>query len=171
MKKAIIIAICIVNAALVFAQKQEICFSWSKVNIPIYANELTDSVIFNVYQDFDAEDYIYEVFVIEKSPLRFKVEYRDLYNHSEAFKIGWVDKKYCSVWDRWYYDESLQSYIKLYKNPNVNSDFIKIYKRPFQALTVVDYEGKFLKVMFDIDDIIYIGWIDRYCRNIFNSCT
>ena len=25
--------------------------------------------------------------------------------------------------------------------------------------------------IFEIEDVIYDGWIDRYCCNIFNSCT
>ena len=84
-------------------------------------------------------------------------------------RIGWIDKKYCNVWDRVYYDNRGE-YIKLYKAPNSDA-YLKIRKRPERALTVVDFQDNFLHVMFEIDNVIYDGWIDRYCCNIFNSCT
>ena len=153
-----------------YYKRQEVCFSRDKVNIPISANELTDSVIYNVYHDYEAEDHIYEVFIVEKSPLRFKIEYRDLENQPQPVQTGWVDKKYCGVWDRCYYDEFRKGYIKLYKDPNKDSDFIKIYKQPYDALVVTDFQGEFLQVLFEIDNTIYVGWVDKYCRNVFNSC-
>ena len=62
------------------AQRQEICFHRDKTLIPIYADQLTDSVSCQIYQDFEQEDHVYEAFITEKSPLRFKVEFCDLYD-------------------------------------------------------------------------------------------
>ena len=151
------------------AQRQEICFHRDKTLIPIYADQLTDSVSCQIYQDFEQEDHVYEAFITEKSPLRFKVEFWDLYDSNKTTRIGWIDKKYCNVWDRVYYDNRGE-YIKLYKAPNSDA-YLKIRKRPERALTVVDFQDNFLHVMFEIDNVIYDGWIDRYCCNIFNSCT
>ena len=99
------------------AQRQEICFRRDKTLIPIYADQLTDSVSCQIYQDFEQEDHVYEAFITEKSPLRFKVEFCDLYDSNKTTRIGWIDKKYCNVWDRVYYDNR-GKYIKLYKAPN-----------------------------------------------------
>lgn len=154
------------------AQRQEVCIPWEKIVIPIYANELSDTVICEISQDFDKEDHSYEVFIVKKSPLRFKIEYRDLDEIPiKDAKTGWIDKKYCGVYARWYYDNgSDQKYIKLYASPSKDSNFIKIYKSPI-ALTVVDFQDDLLEVMFEIDGTVYTGWVDRYCPNIFNSCT
>lgn len=151
------------------AQRQEICFHWDKTFIPIYIDQLTDSICCRIYQDFELEDHAYEAYITDKSPLRFKIEFRDLYDSNKNTRVGWIDKKYCTVWDRVYYDD-IGAYIKLYESPNSDT-YLKIRKRPECALTVVDFQDKFLHVIFEIEDVIYDGWIDRYCCNIFNSCT
>ena len=81
------------------AQRQEICFHWDKTLIPIYADQLTDSVSCQIYQDFEQEDHVYEAFITEKSPLRFKIEFCDLYDSNKTTRIGWIDKKYCNVYN------------------------------------------------------------------------
>lgn len=151
------------------AQRQEICFHWNKTTIPIYADQLTDSIYCHIYQDFELEDHAYEAYITDKSPLRFKIEFRDLYDSNKNTRVGWIDKKYCTAWDRVYYDD-IGAYIKLYESPNSDT-YLKIRKRPECALTVVDFQDKFLHVILEIEDVIYDGWIDRYCCNIFNSCT
>lgn len=151
-------------------QKVEICLPWDQVKIPIYADELRDKVIDYIYQDFEKEDHLYEVFIIDKSCLRFNIEYRDLYDPSQTIKSGWVDKKYSGVNDRWYYDETGR-FIKLFTAPNNESEFIKIRNTPVRPLTVIDYQNGFLYVIFDVDGTIYKGWIDRFCPNILDNCT
>ena len=151
-------------------QKVEICIPWDRTKIPIYADELQDNIVDYIYQDFEKEDHLYEVFIVDKSCLRFNIEYRDLYDPSQIIKSGWIDKKYSGVNDRWYYDE-LGKFIKLFTYPDKESEFIKIRNNPIRALTVIDYQDGFLYVIFDVNGTIYKGWIDRYCPNIFDNCT
>ena len=66
-------------------------FHWDKTLIPIYADQLTDSVSCQIYQDFEQEDHVYEAFITEKSPLRFKIEFCDLYDSNHYCPVK-VDK-------------------------------------------------------------------------------
>ena len=90
------------------AQRQEICFHRDKTLIPIYADQLTDSVSCQIYQDFEQEDHVYEAFITEKSPLRFKVEFCDLYDSNKTTRIGMYGIEFITITE-----ENILNYTRL----------------------------------------------------------
>ena len=75
------------------AQRQEICFHRDKTLIPIYADQLTDSVSCQIYQDFEQEDHVYEAFNVPAELLIYPDE-----NH-------WVLKPQNGVlWQRTFFE-------------------------------------------------------------------
>ena len=68
------------------AQRQEICFHWDKTLIPIYADQLTDSVSCQIYQDFEQEDHVYEAFITCKgNKILYDMEGRTLWADSLGY--------------------------------------------------------------------------------------
>lgn len=161
---------CVVNA-----QTQNVSIIHTNVAIPVHSDAIGESLNCMIFQDSINEAY-YSVTIIEKSPLRFKVNLQlETGLDSAPEIIGWVDKKYCGVFQRWYYErdenDNLVRFVKLYEEPNIDAKFIKIYDVINDPLTVIDFQNRWVKVMFYLDDVLYEGWIDKYCSNPYNSCT
>lgn len=159
-----------------YAQLRSVVFLYNNVEIPIYKDPIGDDVKYRIMQD-----KIYEIFfavdILEKSALRYKVSVTTVISSDPAPEIvGWVDKRQCGVFKRWYYDDANNRFIKLYAEPRYDSEFVKIYEdimtEENHEMTVVDYaDGDWLKVIFYSSGILYEGWVDRYCPDIYDSCT
>ena len=159
-----------------YSQLRSVVFLYNNVEIPIYKDPIGDDVKYRIMQD-----KIYEIFfavdILEKSALRYKVSVTTVISSDPAPEIvGWVDKRQCGVFKRWYYDDANNRFIKLYAEPRYDSEFVKIYEdimtEENHEMTVVDYaDGDWLKVIYYSSGILYEGWVDRYCPDIYDSCT
>ncbi|MBP3454657.1 MAG: hypothetical protein J6K38_00150 [Alistipes sp.] len=177
MRKLIFLVACMIICDQALSQdRPQVVFAYDNIEIPIYHNSVGDEIDYRVMQDL-----IHEVFfgaeVLDKSPLRFKVGITTVISSTPApVIVGWIDKSMCGVYSRYYYDENKRPYIKLYSRPDAGSDFSKVYESvPAQCglLTVIDYAADrwlWLKVMFYLNDELYVGWVDRYCDNVYDSC-
>lgn len=174
MKISLILALLLFAIGTTDAQMQEVCFPVDTEPITVYSDKDTDSVKQILIQDFESEDHLYEVFILEETDSRFWIKYRDIEIYNDPFQIGWVDKRHCGVFARWYYDSDNRPYIKLYDTSD-KSSYIKIYGQAWPCMYVISCksDNDTIKVEFKTygDDKSYSGWIDRYCPNIFNNCT
>lgn len=159
-----------------YAQLRSVVFLYNNVEIPIYKDPIGNEVKYRIMQD-----KIYEIFfavdILEKSALRYKVSVTTVISSDSAPEIiGWVDKQRCGVFKRWYYDDAMNRFIKLYSEPRYDSEVVKIYENieteKTRVMTVVDYaDGDWLKVVFYSSGILYEGWVDKYCSDVYDSCT
>ncbi len=154
----------------------------SKYNTPVnvYKNAIDDSVRYCIMQDTISDIYYY-VQILESSPLRFKVQlsYSDGPTSNPDF-IGWIDKQNCVVYSRYYHGENNSQYIKLYKEPNASSPFEIIYVDFDDSFSIlfnviefsIDVDSSvWYKTCFYYRNKLYVGWIDKYCSIIYDSCT
>lgn len=177
MKYKVIFIALIFTCHFAYAQLRTvpIVFMYNNVEIPIYKNPIGDEVKYRIMQDT-----IYDIFfagdILEKSALRYKVSVTTVISSVRAPEIvGWVDKQQCCVYKRWYHDDANNDFIKLYTEPRYDSEFVKIYEDIMTeksiVMTVVDYaDGRWLKVIFYSGGILYEGWVDRYCSDVYDSC-
>ena len=133
--------------------------------VNVYQDPLGREVKCQVFQDSINETNYYKVELLEKSPLRFKVQMQ-AYDSSPVI-TGWLDKECIAVYPRFLHNSD----IVLFKEPGNNPTSISLKDESNPIFTVLDYQDKWFKVMFKIKDDIYIGWIDRYCPIIYNSCS
>ena len=177
--KVIIIFIALIficHSAYAQLRPVPVVFMYDNVEIPIYKNPIGDEVKYRIMQD-----KIYEIFfavdILEKSALRYKVSVTTVISSDPAPEIvGWVDKQQCCVYKRWYYDDANNRFIKLYAEPRYDSEFVKIYEDIMTeesiVMTVIDYaDERWRKVIFYSSGILYEGWVDRYCSDVYDSCT
>ena len=161
MRNLLILSFIVVPFAL-NAQKVTTAFiKYFNECINIYQQPVGHEVEAKIFQDSINETNYYNVLLLEKSPLRFKVRLQ-AYDSSPYFE-GWIDKECIAVYPR-------NGEVLLYTEPTINSP-VQHFKDITQLLTVIDYEGKWLKVYFIINDKPYCGWIKEYCPNIYNSCS
>ena len=133
--------------------------------IKVYLKPIGHEIKTQIYQDSINETNYYKVELLDKSPLRFKV-HMQAYDSSPVI-IGWLDKECIAVYPRFINNRE----IMLYDEPDNNPKSLNLKDESDPILTVLDYKGIWLKVMFMIKGNIYIGWIDKYCPIIYNSCS
>lgn len=151
-----------------------VCFISEKTDIIIFRDSISSVEIDRLYQDFDAEDNdnLYEVQIEAKSSGRFKIRYWPLGKH-DSYKEGWVEKRHCGVFLRSNgYTSDGHSYINIYTSSRT-IEHIRIYDMWDMPVQVIDYfkSGRRLKVSIPIGNVTVVGWIDRFCPYIYNSCT
>ncbi len=157
------------------AELRSVVFLYNNVEIPIYKDPIGNEVKHRIMQDKTYEIF-FAVDILEKSALRYKVSITTVISSDSAPEIiGWVDKQQCGVFKRWYYDDANNRFIKLYAEPRYDSEVVKIYENVETekdgVMTVVDYaDGDWRKVVFYSSGILYEGWVDRYCSDIYDSC-
>lgn len=144
------------------------------IEIPIYENAIGNKLKYRIMQD-TINEMFFAVEILENSPLRYKVNITSVINSFTGPEIiGWIDKNKCGVYKRWYYDEDKRRYIKLYTLPDKNSSYDIVYDDSDiydSIVTVIDYaDPNWKKVLFYQGNILYEGWIDRYCASVYNSC-
>ncbi len=177
MKKLTFLLVCIIICGQALSQDRQRFVILTVVNeeIPVYRNPIGNEISYRIMQDRIHELFFF-VEILEKSPLRYKVNITSTEDHDNVFPgiVGWIDKSICCVFSRHYYDENNKSYIKLFSYPDSKSSFVKIYASPHNESgewIVIDYaDDNWLKVMFYHDGKLYEGWVDRYCDSIYDSC-
>ena len=78
-----------------------------------------------------------------------------------------MDKECIAVYPRFIND----SEVVLYEEPDNKPISLDLKGEANLVFTVLDYKGKWLKVMFMVKNNMHIGWIDEYCPIIYNSCS
>ena len=136
--------------------------------IDIYNSPIGNEVKNRIFQDSINETNYYMVKILDKSPLRFKVQLQ-AYDYSPII-VGWLDKECIAVHPKILYDNK-GCYIWLYETPNTNPTPFILNEKFNDVFTVIDYEDKWLKVMFIINEHLYIAWIKDYCPIVYNSCS
>lgn len=136
--------------------------------VNIYKLPIGQDTVCKIFQDSINETNYYEVKLLEKSPLRFKVQIQ-AYEFTPPI-VGWIDKECIAVHPDILRDSD-GYYILLYESPD--KDPLPLYlKGKFDTIfTVVDYNDKWMRIMFMMNDCLYVGWIKDYCPIIYNSCT
>jgi len=141
--------------------------------IPIYDSPISLIANNSVCQD-SINEFYYVTKVIEETPLRFKIELLgELDGNTKCDTktlIGWIDKQNCGVYLRCYYDNKKNSYIKLYKQPTRDSSFQMIYTNDMIWVPVLSISKEWKQILYYHKGVLYIGWIELYCSNIYNSC-
>lgn len=121
-------------------------------------------------------DLFYDAQILEKKGSRFKLKItmRDITGEVKSEPIiGWVNSKDCGVYILCNEFHDQIPILFLYESPTLNSnvtyiDVTDIYKT---WICIEDITNGFIKIYFDLDDIKYEGWINRYCLDIFSLCT
>ena len=131
--------------------------------VNVYKSPEGCDVKLKIFQDTINETNYYNLYFLDKSPYRFKVKIQ-AYEYIEPIE-GWIDKDCIAVYSR-----KKDGVIYLYSNCTEDSEFQIIEQSP-TVLTVIDYYELWRKVMFTIDEILYIGWTKNYCPIIYNSCS
>lgn len=140
-------------------------------NVPVnvYQSPIGENVEFKVFQDSINETNYYDIVILQNSPLRFKVRMQAY--DTAPFLEGWVDKDCIGVYPRYLMNEEGDEYFAVYEHPTLTSACNRIYGETDSILTVIDYCGSWLKVVFMADNILHVGWTNHYCPNVYNSCT
>lgn len=138
--------------------------------VDVYRFPIGDCVKFEVFQDSINETNYYNVVFLQKSPLRFMIRMQ-AYDTAPSLE-GWIDKGCIAVYPRYLIDEKGNEYFSIYEQPILNSVCSRVYGKIDSTLTIIDYHGNWLKVVFmDDDGALHTGWTNHYCSNIYNSCT
>ena len=175
MKNNIIVLLSAVIFYPLFAQdKHFVVLMDDNIEIPIYENAIGNKLKYRIMQD-TINEMFFAVEILENSPLRYKVNITSVINSFTGPEIvGWIDKNKCGVYKRWYYDEDKRRYMKLYTLPDKNSSYDVVYEDSDiydSIVTVIDYaDPNWKKILFYQGDILYEGWVDRYCASVYNSC-
>ncbi len=151
-----------------------VCFINDKTDIVIYRDSISSVEVDRLYQDFNAEndDSLYEVQIECSSSKRYKIRYWPI-GKKDSCKEGWVEKRHCGVFLRSNgYTSDGHSYINIYTSSRTRKH-IRLYDMWDMPVPVIDYSKSVrrLKVSIEIDNVIVVGWIDRFCSYIYNSCT
>ncbi len=134
-------------------------------SVPIYNNPINDDIKTIVFQDSINETNYYNLILIDKSPLRFKVKLQ-AYDYSPMIE-GWIDKDCVAVFLR---SNNKEGIIFLYEKPSMQSEKY-IVSNISKPITVIDYKDNWFKIAFIDNGKLYIGWTNSYCPSIYNSCT
>lgn len=150
-----------------------VCFiSEDRADVIVYEDSIGVMELDRFYQDLKHEKNLYEVYIIDKSPLRFKVKYNQL-GDDENVKEGWVEKEQCGVYLRQNgYTEDGIGFLHLYTSAECK-EYLRLYNVGTPLVPVVDYscETRCLQVCIRINETEIVGWINRFCPYIYNSCT
>lgn len=120
-----------------------------------------------IFQDSINETNYYEVRLLEKSSLRFKV-WMQAYETVEPI-VGWIDKECIAVHPD-ILDDNQGYYVVLYNSPDKFPRKVYLKDKFDEVLTVIDYDGQWLKVVFAVNTKLHEGWVKDFCPNIYNSC-
>jgi hypothetical protein len=161
----------------------------SVLALPMLAQDkvvLKDDVI-KVYIDADNDfyfcqllpsesDLFYDAHILEKRRNRFKLKItlRDIPGKICSEPItGWVDKNDCGVFVLCNEYRDTIPILFLYEFPDANArtTYIDINKIHRTWMHIEDISNGFVRISFDLDDIKYNGWINRYCLDMFSLCT
>lgn len=144
----------------------------------LYQDAVSNTIKHTIYQDSIFEIY-FAVKILASTPLRFEIEVSSTIPScspdAEETKIrGWIDKINCGVFLRNIYfpkNDSNLPILNIYRKPTTNSQYITLTGYYNQLVTVLDYKDDWVKVIFYDKGKLIIGWIERYCSDIYNSCT
>lgn len=154
-----------IETSVCFSQpdRNEMFIRIDNIPIRIYEDSTMKKVKYTIMSDSLFENY-YSVFVIKKSSLMFLSNIKSCSSYNSPTINGWIEKKYCGV----YICRNKQ---KLFRNPNEKSEYIIlsfVYDKP---VTVIDIFHGWYKISFIKSGVNYVGWVNDYCPNIYNSCT
>ena len=170
MKKICLIALSYLLLSFT-AKEQETHYAFIKYFnecINIYQAPTGREVTGSIFQDSINETNYYEVRLLEKSSLRFKVRMQ-AYDTVEPI-VGWIDKECVAVHPD-ILDDNQGCYVVFYNFPNKAPRKVYLKGKFDVVLTVVDYEGQWLKVVFTVNGELHEGWVKDFCPNIYNSCS
>lgn len=142
-------------------------FKYFNECINVYKSPIGQDAVCKVFQDSINETNYYEVKLLEKSPLRFKVQIQ-AYDFIPPI-IGWVDKECIAVYPDILHDND-GYYVLLYESPNKGPISLYLEDKFDDVFTVIDYCGKWMKIMFMMNEHLYVGWVKDFCPIIYNSC-
>lgn len=163
--------LCIISFSQSFAQndKLDVFLKDNNISVNLYSDP-TGRNISNTIMNDSLYEYYFAFTILENSPLMFYVEVKSCSQQNSPTIYGWVEKKYCGVYVRYYNTES-DAHIRLYEEPDSRKKYQKLNISLQSPVIVVDTRDKWVKVLFLYDGIYYEGWIDKYCSSIYNSCT
>lgn len=146
--------------------------------VHLYEDAVSHTIKHTIFQDsifeidFDAK-------ILTSTPLRFEIEVSSTISpYSPDAEIttirGWIDKINCGIFLRNIYSPNNNPnlpILNIYSEPTTDSQYITLTGYYNQLVNVLDYNDDWAKVIFYDKGKLIIGWIERYCSNIYNSCT
>lgn len=144
----------------------------------LYQDAVSNTIKHTIYQDSIFEIY-FDAKILTSTPLRFEVEISSTIPpctpEAEEIKItGWIDKINCGVFLRNTYslnNDPNVPMLNIFREPTTNSQYITLTGYYNKLVNVLDYSDHWAKVIFYDKGKLIIGWVERYCSNIYNSCT
>lgn len=158
-----------------FAQRVDQGYLWPmNIPIPLYDTPTSYTPSTYIVQGLYDEGW-YDVEILDTSDLRFKVKIVTLFSDGNIFcKPMWINKTDVAINVGADGFDDKGRYVILYLDKELSKSQ-KIYKEEIpQEVTLLEYDTingeRYAKIMFSIDDVIYIGWISHYCSNGWQSC-
>lgn len=146
--------------------------------VHLYEDAVSHTIKHTIFQDSVFEIY-FDAKILTSTPLRFEIEVSSTilpcFPDVEITTIrGWIDKINCGIFLRNIYSPNNnpnRPILNIYSEPTTDSHYITLTGYYNQLVNVLDYSGDWAKVIFYDKGKLIIGWIERYCSNIYNSCT
>lgn len=136
--------------------------------ILVYKDSIGKRILTTIMNDSIFENY-YSVQIKDSYKKRYKVNIMQCTQYNSSIISGWVRKKECGIYVRNVLKGGKQ-FIKLYASPTSDS-YEMIKSVLYTPVSILDISNDRIKISFKINKKKYIGWIDDYCGNVFNSCT
>lgn len=121
------------------------------------------------------DDYVYDAIILDQTFNRYKLQItmRMIDGPESQPIIGWVNKNQCGAFLLCNNYSGSTPLLFLYKFPELDSEFTVVELNQQingQWISIRDIQKGFALVSFKLNDILYSGWIQRFCTDPYNSC-
>lgn len=169
MKKVIMLIFMICHSLWLSSQEtMKVFLKDNNIPISIYFGQLGDKIKYTIMGDTIFENY-YSFSIMNENEIMFYVKVQSVSQYNSPVIEGWVDKKHCGTYLRCDADEANQ--IRLYESPDLNNKFKAIMGDVSFPVTVIGVYKGWLKIILEKDHEVYVGWVNSFCSNVYNSCS
>lgn len=119
-----------------------------------------------VKNDIENENYVMFELLQKNDSMFYVIAYWSLDN--DMIAKGWISKNsHLGIYSATYNSDFI-----LYKEPHNRKNIIVADEYNSQIYEVIDFDGRWLKIRTEIENIIYTGWIppEMQCSNVYSTC-